>query len=340
MTMKKHAEVLQTLQGMIKASAEEVQTTVTGEPKSDPKKESVPASTETVDKNNVDPKHNTPQVGEQKDSPTEAKVLENAKAGSDELAKMAKEIVDAAMKAASDSKKHTEVQGGATGVAGDHPKIESVSAKNDNVDKNKVEPQSLPQNYTQKPSTDKSEPIKHATEVEKEQDLQNKIASFELGRQLAMELINSAGSKQAAELCKDAGRKDMDLMIAEAAANLTEEQKKEKVGAALFDEVNTKAAQEKQAEEAGRQMFDELFKQAQMEHLAAENANLKEEVKKLEQHEKAEHGVDVTKHPEFTAEKGPKSEKCSEVKPELDMNAIAMKVAELITANLKKDAAK
>lgn len=146
----------------------------------------------------------------------------------------------------------------ATGKPGADTHFTAVDAKHDTVDKNKQgRPEKNPQEVSQKPATDSSEPSKpkHAEEeVEK-------LASFELGRQFARAMWKTAQENVQAQV-KTAGRRDFEQLIAQAAAEL-EQQESEKQGAALFDELYTN---EKQAEEAGAQAFNELYKLAQYEY--------------------------------------------------------------------------
>jgi len=145
----------------------------------------------------------------------------------------------------------------ATGKPGADTHFTAVDAKHDTVNKNKQgRPEKNPQEVSQKPATDSSAPSKHAADEEIE-----KLASFELGRQFAKAMWKTA-QDSAQDQVKTAGRRDFEQLIAQAAAEL-QQQEAEKQGAALFDELY---ANEKQAEEAGAQAFNELYKLAQYEY--------------------------------------------------------------------------
>ncbi|NBQ70188.1 MAG: hypothetical protein EBU46_15680 [Nitrosomonadaceae bacterium] len=154
----------------------------------------------------------------------------------------------------------------ATGKPGADTHPTSVDPKHDHVDKNNQgRPEKNPQDFNQKPSTDKSEPSKpkSAEEAPVNNEEVEKLASFELGRQFARAMLKQAQEAAAVQSQeKTAGRRDFEQLIAQAAAEL-EQQEAEKRGAALFDEL---AMNEKQAEEAGAAAFDALYKVAQYEY--------------------------------------------------------------------------
>ena len=154
----------------------------------------------------------------------------------------------------------------ATGKPGADTHPESSSEKNDHVDKNtQGHPEKNPQAITQKPSTDKSEPSKPKSAAAQNEEVE-KLASFELGRQFARSMLKQAQEEAVVSQTKTAGRRDFEQLIAQAAAEL-EQQEAEKQGAAMFDEMayNEKQA-EAQAEEAGAHAFNDLYKVAQYEH--------------------------------------------------------------------------
>jgi hypothetical protein len=70
-------------------------------------------------------------------------------------------------------------------------------------------------------------------------------------------------------LAKEAGRRDLDLLIAQAAQDLT-------------------PAQEKQAEAEGAAYFEELLKQAALDQAVEENNSLKTKLAEIESKETAE----------------------------------------------------
>lgn len=148
----------------------------------------------------------------------------------------------------------------ASGVPGKDTHYVSVSEKTEHVDKNKQgKPEKNPQDFSQKPSSDKSEPAKAkkaADEVVGEEA--EKIASYEFGRSFFRELVKNAVAQpapQPQQQVKTAGRRDFEQLIAQAAAEL-EQQQVEKQAA-------EQAAAE--AEAAGAAAFHQFYKQAQYE---------------------------------------------------------------------------
>lgn len=167
-----------------------------------------------------------------------------------------------------------------SGVPGTDTGITSVSDKTETTDKNGVGPEKLnkDQGYEQKDTKDKSEPLKGAKKAEDQDAV--KTASYDIGRQFCAMLLQKTAEvkvsqeKQAeAELLKEAGRKDFDILIAQAAAELESQQAND-------------LAQEKQAEAQGAAAFDELFKQAQFEAVVEENNALKAKIAQYETKEK------------------------------------------------------
>jgi hypothetical protein len=258
--LTKHAEVLNQLHTMVKKQASEAQKNVSGTPGGDVKSVSVGDEHESYNKNSVGPE-NVPQSYSQKPSDDSAEPLKGAKTAND----LGTEILDII-------RKQAEAQSTVSGKPGD-VKSESVGDDQENVDKNAVKPENNKQNYNQKGSTDSSKPLATAKKAEVE-ELAAKVASYELGRQFCAALIKSAGEQYAPdenELMKQAGRRDFDLLIAEAAENLEK-------GAASEKQAADASALQKQAEEeasvAGANYFDEIVKQAALEEAIAENQQL------------------------------------------------------------------
>lgn len=147
----------------------------------------------------------------------------------------------------------------ASGVPGKDTHYVSVSEKTEHVDKNKQgKPEKNPQDFSQKPSGDKSEPAKAkkaADEVIGEEA--EKIASYEFGRSFFRELVKNAVAQPAAPQpqVKTAGRRDFEQLIAQAAAELEQQQvEKQAADQAAVD-----------AEAAGAAAFQQFYKQAQYE---------------------------------------------------------------------------
>jgi hypothetical protein len=255
--LTKHAEVLNQLHSMVKKQAEEAQKNISGLPGEDVKSVSVGDEHENVNKNSVGPE-NVAQGVSQKPSDDPSEPVAKAKTAES----LGAEILDIIRKSA-------EAQSSVTGKPGD-VKSESVGDEHEKINKNDVKPESnTPQEHDQKPSSDASEPVakaKKAEEAKSEvEELAAKVASYELGRQFCAALLKTASEHTApdeAELMKEAGRRDFDLLISQAAEDL---------------EGNTKVSEqdaEKQAEEAGAAYFDEVLKQAALEEAINENKTL------------------------------------------------------------------
>jgi hypothetical protein len=247
--LTKHAEVLNQLHTMVKKQAEEAQKSVTGAPGA-VKSVSVGDEHESHNKNSVGPE-NVPQGYHQKPSDDSAEPLAKAKTAND----LGTEILDII-------RKQAEAQDSVSGKPGD-VKSESVGDDQEKVDKNAVKPENNKQDYSQKPSSDSSKPLASAKKAEVE-DLAAKVASYELGRQFCAALLKSAGDRfetDETSMMKEAGRRDFDVLIAQAAEELQ---------------------QEKQAEAQGAAHFDELLKQAALEEAVAENQALATKVAEYE----------------------------------------------------------
>jgi hypothetical protein len=242
--LTKHAEVLQQLHTMVKKQAEEAQKNVSGRPGGDVKSVSVSNEHDTTNKNSVGPE-NVAQGYHQKPSDDSSEPLSGSKTAND----LGAEILEII-------RKQGEAQDSVTGKPGD---VKSESTDEHKTDKNKVKPESNSQDYKQKASTDDSKPLASTKKAEVE-ELAAKVASYELGRQFCAALLKTAAEQQAPdelELMKEAGRRDFDMLIAEAAENLENSE-----------------AQEKQAEAQGAAYFDELVKQAAYEDTVAQNHQL------------------------------------------------------------------
>lgn len=266
--LTKHAEVLNQLHTMVKKQAEEAQKNISGVPGGDVKSVSVSDEHETTNKNSVGPE-NVAQGYHQKPSEDSSKPLANAKSASD----LGSEILDII-------RKQAEAQDSVTGAPGD-VKSESVGDDQEKVDKNSVKPENNKQDYEQKASTDDSKPLASAKKAEVE-ELAAKVASYELGRQFCAALLKAAGDdrqQDEAELMKEAGRRDFDLLISQAAEGL-EAQAEEGMEVQAEDEEH----QVKQAEEAGAAYFDELLKQAAIDEALQENEQLKAKLAEYEEH--------------------------------------------------------
>lgn len=260
--LTKHAEVLNQLHTMVKKQAAEAQKNISGTP-GEVKAVSVGSEHESYNKNSVGPE-NVPQSYSQKPSEDPAEPLAGAKTAND----LGAEILDII-------RKQAEAQDKVTGAPGD-VKAESVGDDKEKTDKNAVKPENNKQDYSQKASTDESKPLASAKKAEVE-ELAAKVASYELGRQFCAALLKSAGERfepNETELMKEAGRRDFDLLISQAAENLQTE---------AVEKQAAEQQTEKQAELAGAAYFDELLKQAALEEVYEQNQQLAAKVAQYEE---------------------------------------------------------
>jgi len=252
--LTKHAEVLNQLHSMVKKQAEEAQKNISGAPGGDVKSVSVGDEHEGYNKNSVGPE-NVPQSYSQKPSEDSSEPLAKTKTAEN----LGAEILDIL-------RKQAEAQDSATGKPG-AVKSESVGDGQEKTDKNAVKPENNKQNYSQKASTDDSKPLASAKKAAEVEELAAKVASYELGRQFCAALLKAASEAPAVdelEMLKEAGRRDFDVLIAQAAEELENNQQQEKQA----------AQQAVEAETAGATYFDELLKQAALEEALAENQQL------------------------------------------------------------------
>jgi hypothetical protein len=276
--LTKHAAVLTQLHSMVKKQAEEAQKNISGVPGGDVKSVSVSDEHETTNKNSVGPE-NVAQGYHQKPSDDSSEPLAGSKSASD----LGAEILDLIRKQAD---AQSSVDGGPN-----TNNAESVSDEQEKVDKNAVKPQNNKQDYSQKDSTDSSKPLATAKSASEVEDLAAKVASYELGRQFCAALLKAAGTQEDHDeiaLMKEAGRRDFDLLIAQAAEELEGSEKQaaleeaEAAGYAYFDEVAEKQAALEEAEAAGAAHFENILKQAALEEAAEENEQLKAKLAEYE----------------------------------------------------------
>lgn len=252
MKLQKHAETLMQLHDLVRKQAEAQH--VTGVPGKDTKITSVKGK-DTVNKEQVGSPEKHEQGYEQKPSTDASKPVANAKSAED----LGNEVLNLVKE-----EQTKDAESKATGVPGKDTGITSVKGK-DTVNKEQVgSPEKHEQGYEQKPSKDPSKPAnaKSAEEIAKEEDedTKTKVASFELGRQLAVEFIKSAAkANEQTDVIKEAGRKDFDTMVALASEQLQKEEEQVKL-----------------AEAQGAQAFDEVLKEAMVANLIEENKQLKE----------------------------------------------------------------
>lgn len=305
--LTKHAEVLNQLHTMVKKQAEEAQKNISGAPGGDVKAVSVGNEHESYNKNSVGPE-NVAQGYHQKPTEDSSEPLAGAKTAND----LGAEILDII-------RKQAEAQDSATGKPGD-VKSESVGDDQEKVDKNAVKPENNKQEYKQTASSDSSKPVASAKKAEDVEDLAQKVASYTLGRQFCAALLKSAGASHAvtspdeASLMKEAGRRDFDLLISQAAEELEDNEKQAGYSEELL---------EKQAEEAGAAYFDEILKQAALEEAVEENKQLAEKVAAYEAYIKEAQQA-------YEAEQSMQSAQAQQIK-------LAESVAEIVTQKLKAE---
>ena len=256
--LTKKAAILDKLHSLVEKEAALAQTNVSGVPGTDTNFTSISESTETTDKNNVGPdKLNGEQKYEQKPATDESEPVASAKtAGAVDVEKLASDIL-ASIQEKMTPKTAANAQTNISGKPGKDTEFQSVSDKTETTDKNSVGPDKLnnEQEYEQKPSTDPSKPVATAKTAEE----LNKEASYKLGATFAEALIKRAAlvkqaEEQAAQasMIKEAGRRDFEALIQQAALEIKTAQERE-------------AQLSKQAEEQGAFMFEQMLKQAKLE---------------------------------------------------------------------------
>lgn len=273
---EKHAAVLEHLHKLVSKEAATPATetekvanpTASGVPGADTNYQSISDKHEQHDKNSIGADKLTPQA-EQQHAATEpsAPVAKAADEKSAETEKSATEIGKEVL-AMIEQYKEAAAKGkpAATGVPTADTNVQAVSDKAENHNKNEIGADKLtPQNHEQHASTEPSKPAATAkkADVVNSEDV-NKVASFEFGRTLAEMFIKSAHENEVAML-KEAGRRDFELMIAQAAAELEKEQTGNEKTAS-----NQSMSKEAAEEAAGAQAFHDLMKQAQLEQAFTE----------------------------------------------------------------------
>jgi uncharacterized membrane protein len=166
-------------------------------------------------------------------------------------------------------RKQAEAQDSIVGKPNADGKADSLPDSTETVDKNAVKPETVRQDYDQKPSDDKNKPVSKA--AEDIETMRKKLAAYDLGVAIAKQLgaqTKVAASNDQTTLLKEAGRRDFDLLIAQAEAELKEVEKQ-----ASTQEIEKQAAYN--AEAAGAQAFDAMYKEAALAAIAEENEALK-----------------------------------------------------------------
>lgn len=260
----KNKEVLDQLYSMVVKQAGAPKPVATGVPGKDPTSEAVSAKHDTVDQNAVKPETLAPQHHEQKPSTDPAKPAASAKKAEEaevapkveanvSVEKLGNEILALVQKFANNPV--------ATGLPGKEPLSESVSTKHDTVGQNEVKPETNPQGFHQKPAKDPSTPVAVAKSAEDEKVTADKVASYELGK-LWAEMVLKKAQEEQLEQVKEAGRRDFEMLISQAAAQMKQaaQPTQEKIASVVNN-----VALEKKAEADGAAAFQSLYKQAQVE---------------------------------------------------------------------------
>ncbi len=265
--LTKRAEVLDQLHRLVEKEAAQAQTNISGKPGVDTKITSVSEKTEHTDKNNVGPEHLNDEQGYKQEKETDASTPV-AKTASD-ISKVADEILS------NIKEKLALAQTDISGVPCKDTNVASIAESTEHTDKNNIGPDKLngEQGYKQEAAPAKDQGVIGHDKVSAEAEKQ---ASYNLGFAFVealskrAEAIGQARQKQAeAEMIKEAGRRDLETLIAQAAAELDGNEK-----------------QAAYAEQQGAQAFDELYKQAQLEAAVEENKLLKQKVAQLQEFEK------------------------------------------------------
>lgn len=268
----KKAEVLDQLNRLVMKEAALAQTNISGKPGADTNITSVSDKTEHTDKNNVGPEHLNGEQGykqeEEKDPSTPV-----AKTASEAINKVADEILS------SIKDKLALAQTDISGVPCKDTNVSSISEATEHTDKNNVGPDKLngEQGYKQEAAPSEAQGVighnKVSAETEKEASYKLGLAFVEALSKRA-EAIGYARQKQAeAEMIKEAGRRDLETLIAQAAAELEGNEKQ--------------ASEAAYAEQQGAIAFDNLYKQAQFEAAVEENKKLQHKVAQLQELEKS-----------------------------------------------------
>lgn len=270
--LTKKAEILKKLHTLVEKEGALAQTNISGVPGSDTSFTSVSESNETTDQNSIGPeKLNDKQKYEQKPATDEAEPLAGAKTASeaqiDKLANSILESIQSKLQPQPTEKEAAEAQTNISGKPGKDTNFESVADKNETTDQNAVGPEKLndKQKHSQKPATDSATPLANAKTAEE----LNKEASYRLGAQFCEALVKRASlikqaeaHRQQVEMVKEAGRRDFEALIQQAALEIKQAE-------------DSRALAAKQAEEYGAAQFDAMLKQAQLEALQEENRQLK-----------------------------------------------------------------
>ena len=346
----KNKEVLGQLLELVTKQASAPKPVATGVPGKEPNSGAVSEKHDHTNQNAVGPEHLAPQNHEQKPStdpakPTDGKKAEEAPvvavAAPAEVAqkaaeatpvvapapdanvtveKLGKDILDLVQKFANNPV--------ATGVPSKDPKWEAVSEKHDHVDQNAVKPETLhPQAHSQKPATDPAVPVAHAKKADEEANA-DKVASYELGKLWGELVIKKAYDDQMAQV-KEAGRRDFELLVAQAAAQMKQASRQAEKPA-----VDT----EKQAEAKGAAAFQNLYKQAQVEQAVAQIVAQNEQMAaKLAEFEKSAAAKETAHQAELQAKQAQLDQITAEEREQQKFASLAQVLEQRIVERLRTE---
>ena len=354
----KNKEVLDQLYELVVKQASAPKPVASGVPGKEPTIEAVSEKHDHVDQNAVKPEALKPQAHEQKPSTDPSKPVATAKKAdeTEEVAKEAAPVVVPAEKKAEAPEANVSVEklGNdilalvqkfannpvATGVPGKDPKWEAVSEKHEHVDQNAVKPETLaPQAHQQKPSTDPAKPVATAKKAEDEKVDAEKVASYELGKLWADLVIKKAQEEQAEQI-KEAGRRDFELLVTQAAAQLKQADSQKVAKAVKTAAVDNSVDMEKAAEAQGAAAFEALYKQAQAEQaIAGIMEQNKQLTAKLAEMEKIQIAKEAEMNSKLMAKQAELDKAAAEEREQQKFAALATHLEQRIVERLQREIA-
>jgi len=345
--LKKNANTLNQLYDIVTKQAE-AQQSIVGTPNADLKAKSPDTDADHIDKNKVKPENNTNEFKQEPSKEEAGKVVSagGVKAASN-FEKLSTELLDLLKKA--------DAQESVKGEVKDDLKPSSPEDSTDHIDKNKVVPEDNTNKMVQEKSKEEAGKVVSAEGAKTAEELSkmaSKIATYNIGINLVRDLIKESGylsgpTNDERSLMKEAGSRDFELLINEAASALrkesstapTPEKKTEevtKVASAPDVELEKQAAE--QYEAAGAAMFRDLHKEASILAVAEENKELSTKVAALEAY--------LTKQAEAEEAKEKLAKEASEKKARLEeisaivkqaTESLAPTVAASVIAQLKSE---
>jgi hypothetical protein len=291
--LNKHASVVDQIQNLVRKQASGKESVV-GTPGADTKPESIPTATNTINKNEVKPENNTNEFKQEPSKEEAGKVVsDNSVKSAGDLKKLSEEIHSLITK-------YSEGQETVVGTPGADTKQESVPADTNTVAKNEVKPEKNENEFKQEPSKEEAGKVVSDAKIAAvvNEKLAQKIAAYNLGAELIVDLLKSSGyiEKSASEkaFLKEAGRRDFDELITQMASEI-------KVASPTV--TSEPVINEKVAEEAGAAYFDNLYKSASDNVLLEKVATLEQEISKITTEKTAEEKAKEAQLAKVAAEK-------------------------------------